>query len=88
MSKRQVRGVARVSNRGQITIPKEVRECLGIEPNDRVEFVVREEGTMTARRLLGVKELKGILPATGLDPDEAIRLAKEEHYARKYGVNK
>ncbi len=32
----------RVSERGQITIPKEIREQFGLKENTEVEFVVRE----------------------------------------------
>ena len=32
----------RVSERGQITIPKEIRERFGFDPEAEVEFVVRE----------------------------------------------
>ena len=31
----------RVSAKGQVTIPAEIRERLGIHPNSEVEFVVR-----------------------------------------------
>ena len=30
--------MSRVSEKGQVTIPKEVREMLGIHPGDEVEF--------------------------------------------------
>ena len=31
---------ARVMSKGQVTIPKNVREVLGIDPGDRVTFIV------------------------------------------------
>lgn len=34
-----------ISSKGQITIPQEVRKRLGLEPGDRVEFVVEEGRT-------------------------------------------
>lgn len=36
---------AKVMSKGQVTIPKDVREVLGIESGDRVTFVV-ENGTV------------------------------------------
>jgi AbrB family looped-hinge helix DNA binding protein len=34
----------RVTTKGQVTIPKDVREALGIEPGDEVEFERTESG--------------------------------------------
>jgi AbrB family looped-hinge helix DNA binding protein len=49
-----------LTSKGQITIPKEVREALGVETGDRVEFVQTAAGTyevIAASR--DVRELKG-----------------------------
>lgn len=37
-----------ISSKGQITVPREVRNRLGLRPGDRVEFVV-EQGRTTIR---------------------------------------
>ncbi len=37
---------AKVTTKGQITIPKTVRVALGVEAGDRVEFLVREDGVV------------------------------------------
>jgi antitoxin PrlF len=36
-----------VTSKGQVTIPVEVREHLGIKPKDRVQFEVSEDGSVT-----------------------------------------
>lgn len=36
--------MSRVTKKGQVTIPKDVRDDLGIRPGDEVEFVRTEEG--------------------------------------------
>jgi AbrB family looped-hinge helix DNA binding protein len=36
--------MSRVTKKGQITIPKEIREELGIRPGDEIEFVRDEDG--------------------------------------------
>ena len=36
----------RVTEKGQVTIPKEIRDRLGIKPGSDVEFVVAEKGVM------------------------------------------
>jgi len=54
---------ATVTSKGQITIPKEVRERLGLEAGDRVEFVAEEKGAwriVAATR--DVRAVKGIIP--------------------------
>lgn len=42
---------SRVTSKGRITIPKAVRDALGVEAGDRVEFDVRADGVveMSAR---------------------------------------
>ena len=40
--------VARITTKGQVTIPQEVREYLGLREGDRIEFV-NENGHMTVR---------------------------------------
>ena len=34
--------LAKVTAKGQVTIPREVREVLGIKPGDYVAFLIRE----------------------------------------------
>lgn len=51
-----------VTSKGQITIPKEVRDALGISTGDRVEFVAEEKGVykvVAATR--DVRHLKGLV---------------------------
>lgn len=57
---------ATVTSKGQITIPKEVRDSLGVEAGDRVEFVAQEKGVykvVAATR--DVRHLKGVVPKPG-----------------------
>ncbi len=35
----------RVTTKGQVTIPRHVREALGITPNSEVDFVRQEDGS-------------------------------------------
>jgi AbrB family looped-hinge helix DNA binding protein len=54
---------ATITSKGQLTLPKDVREALRVGPGDRVEFVRMEDGNfavMPARR--SVMSLKGIIP--------------------------
>ena len=54
---------ATITSKGQITIPKEVRDALGVAAGDRVEFVAEEKGVykvVAATR--DVSHLKGLVP--------------------------
>lgn len=41
---------AKVTSKGQITIPKAVRDSLGIRPGDEVEFVIEADGACSLRK--------------------------------------
>lgn len=52
-----------VTSKGQITIPKAVRERLGVETGDRVEFVEVEKGVYTVvAATRDIRDLKGMIP--------------------------
>lgn len=39
-----------LTSKGQVTIPKRVREALGLKPGDDVDFVVGDSGEVVLRR--------------------------------------
>ena len=52
-----------VTSKGQITIPKAVRDRLGVDSGDRVEFVELEKGVFTVvAATRDLRALKGIVP--------------------------
>lgn len=79
---------ATVTSKGQITLPKDIRDRLGLRKGDRVRFVVDEDGRV---RLLPAKRdissLVGILPRPGRarsikEMDEAIAKHVTEKFKR------
>lgn len=70
---------ATVTSKGQITIPKEVREALGLETGHRVAFQLKEDGVVEMRsENLDLMSLCGILKpkvkgVTLEDMEKAIR---------------
>ena len=65
----------RLTSKGQVTIPKEVREQLGLRPGDEIEFV--KEGTaFHVRKRVGTSpfgEYRGYLShLAGQDPDKLV----------------
>jgi len=53
---------ATLTSKGQITLPKRVRDELGLGPGDRVDFVPLEDGNFAiVPATHSVKSLKGLL---------------------------
>lgn len=54
---------ATITSKGQVTIPKQVRDILRLRPGDRLDFLVEADGTVRiAPVTASVKDLKGIVP--------------------------
>ena len=54
---------ATLTSKGQITVPKPIRDRLNIMPGDRIHFFVEDDGTVVFMPAKSdVRELKGILP--------------------------
>src|SRR6478752_8281618 len=52
-----------LTSKGQTTIPKDVRDYLGLRPGDRIEFVLTEDKTVLLKPATrAVTDLKGFLP--------------------------
>ena len=58
--------IATITTKGQITLPKSVRERLGVDAGDRVEFVEASKGVYTVRAVSrDVRELQGMIAKPG-----------------------
>lgn len=57
-----------ITVKGQATIPKAVREHLGLKPGDRVKFFLHPDGTVVLLPKLPVTALRGpqATPPTGV----------------------
>jgi AbrB family looped-hinge helix DNA binding protein len=52
-----------LTSKGQTTIPKDVRDYLGLRPGDRIEFVLTEDKSVLLKPATRpVTDLKGFLP--------------------------
>ena len=60
---------AKVTSKGQITIPKEIREKLHLNPGDKLLFEDTEQGEVKiSSPKKSIKELRGILHRPGQKP--------------------
>ena len=58
--------VSTLTSKGQTTIPREVREFLGVAAGDRLDFVPQSDGTVVLRAAtVDVAALRGILHRKG-----------------------
>lgn len=57
---------ATMTSKGQTTIPKEIREKLGLHPGDKIDFVMGEDGIVSLRPItIDVRDLCGFLKKPG-----------------------
>jgi antitoxin PrlF len=66
-----------ITSKGQATIPKPVREHLGLKAGDRVKFFIHPDGSVVLLPKLPVSALRGIVKrrrraATLAEMDEAV----------------
>jgi AbrB family looped-hinge helix DNA binding protein len=82
---------ARVTSKGQITIPVEVRRALGLETGSEIYFIEGEQGEYIFRPNTGsIWDLRGCVPkldhvVTLEEMDEGIAAAAAEEYFKSVG---
>lgn len=55
--------LATLTSKGQITVPSAIRKQLKLQPGDRLDFVLREDGHIELVPVRGsITALKGIVP--------------------------
>jgi antitoxin PrlF len=79
---------AAITSKGQVTIPKAIREYLHVKPGDRVKFFMHPDGTVVLLPKLPVTALRGLLrwqgpPATLEQMDDAIAARASESISRR-----
>jgi antitoxin PrlF len=60
--------VSTITAKGQTTIPKKIRDHLKLQPGDKVDFVIVEDGRKVVLEpaTLDVRELEGMLHKPGM----------------------
>ena len=68
---------ATLTSKGQTTIPKEIRDSLGMKPGDRMTFTLMSDGTVVLRvKRKSVMQLAGALHKKGRKPVPVAQLSR------------
>ena len=68
---------ATLTSKGQTTIPKEIRDSLGMKPGDRMTFTLMPDGTVVLRvKRKSVMQLAGVLRKRGRKPVSIAQLSR------------
>lgn len=57
-----------ITVKGQATIPKPIREHLGLNPGDRVKFFIHPDGSVVLLPKLSASTLRGMVKSRGRRP--------------------
>ena len=61
--------LASMTDKGQVTVPKDIRDRLGIAAGSKLDFEVQDDGTIRVRVLVrGAGNLFGIVRRPGMTP--------------------
>lgn len=75
--------VTTMTQKGQITIPQEVRQAMDLGPDDRVEFEFEpKQKEVVMRKVKTILDFAGIFPAVPGKPIDKAREAMEKNYER------
>ena len=73
---------ATITSKGQMTIPKAVREALKLRPGDQVELIIQEDGGVIMRPAnLELEDLEGFLYRPG---QRTVSVEEMNEAIRKY----
>ncbi len=82
--------LATITSKGQVTIPKSVREQLGVKSGDKVDFRVGDDGTVSVvpmthsvESVFGIFGHKATKPVSLAEMDEGIAEAICDKHARR-----
>lgn len=75
----------RITSKGQVTIPREIRQLAGLLPDMEVEFlyedgrvIVQKAAAQRSRAELALERLRHARPRTALSTDEILALTRGE----------
>ncbi|MFT4039200.1 MAG: AbrB/MazE/SpoVT family DNA-binding domain-containing protein [Thermomicrobiales bacterium] len=84
-----IENVATLSSDGQITIPKAIRDELGLRPHDKLRFVIDGRKIQMEKAYPSLEEIAGSMHRDNVPPmeewDEIIQEERAQAYKEKFG---
>ena len=84
-------GISTLTQKGQVAIPKSIRDYFHLQPHDKVHFEVKNNN-IVARRLSSIEEMRGIIKVNKIlfkkEMKKIIREAVLEKFERKMAQEK
>jgi len=79
---------ATITSKGQITIPKKIREKLGLKPGDKLDFEVEDNRSIYIKRKKSIDEAFGMLYRENQESltIEEMNEGVSEYFKEKYGA--
>lgn len=71
-----------LSPKGQVTVPKAIRDRFGFKPFDKIESYIENDEVKLRKAYPSLAEVAGSLPPLGMSIEEAVTRAKEERARR------
>jgi AbrB family looped-hinge helix DNA binding protein len=79
--------IVTLTSKGQLTLPKVIRDQMQLDAGSKLDFSVQEDGTLRARPMRSVSALFGIVKLPkGTKPTtlQELKAARADHVADKY----
>ena len=81
-----------LTDKGQTTVPRQVREALGLKPRDQLQWAIAEDGSVTVRpepsALALFGSLKSAVPFPGIKQEKAAMCELMARQAAEEGMER
>ncbi|PIR79817.1 MAG: hypothetical protein COU25_03560 [Candidatus Levybacteria bacterium CG10_big_fil_rev_8_21_14_0_10_35_13] len=79
-------GFSTITQKGQVAIPKAIRDYFDLKPYDKVHFTV-QNGKIVAQPVLNIKDMLGIISTNKIISKNKQKEIIRKHILKKYEYN-
>jgi len=76
-------GISTMTQKGQVAIPKGIRDYFNLKPSDKINFTV-EGNKIVAKKILDIDEMMGIIPVKKPLSKQKIKALIRTQVLKKY----